>query len=395
MKRRLWLAAGCAHCVGLFSGMARADADLRPSLPAVEPNWATPKRFDRPEVSTDEGGLWAMMDREETRLRRSPFLMRDEGLREYLQGIACKLGAAHCADIRVYPIRTPYFNASMAPNGMMQVWSGLLLRVDNEAQLAAVLGHEIGHYMQRHTLDRLRDIKARAAFGTFMAMFGLVGAIGQLAALAGAFGFSRDQERQADLIGLKLMQQAGYEPRAAAAVWDQLRAELTASAGGDPTQRNPLFASHPPSDERSATLTRLAANAPAGHGGDAEYAAKLAPFQFDLLEDELRRGQFDETLILLDRKVAAVPTRADLLYFRAETRRLRAKAGDTEPALADLARAVEMGGEPAQTHRCLGYIEQRRSQWGAARSAFTRYLEHAPTAPDAALIQGYLTQMPA
>ena len=99
MTRQQWLAAGCAHCVGLFSGMTRADADLRPSLPEVEPNWATSKRFDHPEVSTDEGGLWAMLDREETRLRRSPFLMRDEGLRDYLQGIACKLGAAHCADI--------------------------------------------------------------------------------------------------------------------------------------------------------------------------------------------------------------------------------------------------------------------------------------------------------
>ena len=54
-------------------------------------------------------------------------------------------------------VRTPYFNASMAPNGMMQVWSGLLLRVDNEAQLAAVLGHEIGHYLARHSVERLRD----------------------------------------------------------------------------------------------------------------------------------------------------------------------------------------------------------------------------------------------
>ena len=86
----------------------------------------------------------------------------------------------------------------MAPNGMLQIWSGLLLRVENEAQLAAVLGHEIGHYLQRHTLDHLRDAKSRCAFATFMAAFGVVGLVGQMATLASAFTFTRDQEREAD-----------------------------------------------------------------------------------------------------------------------------------------------------------------------------------------------------
>ena len=81
----------------------------------------------------------------------------DLKLHAYVEDIACRLGASHCPDIRVHIVRTPWFNASMAPNGMMQVWSGLLLRADNEAQLAAVLGHEIGHYISRHSVERLRD----------------------------------------------------------------------------------------------------------------------------------------------------------------------------------------------------------------------------------------------
>ena len=101
----------------------------------------------RPNCTGDEGGLWAMMDREETRLRRSPFRMRNVELDKYLSGIACQLAADHCPDIRVYAMRTPYFNASMAPNGMLQIWSGLLLRMENEAQLAAIVAHEIGHYV--------------------------------------------------------------------------------------------------------------------------------------------------------------------------------------------------------------------------------------------------------
>ena len=131
MKRRRWLQWGCAHCAAL-GGLA-----------AAQTAWEVPPRFARPDVASDEGGLWALMDREEARLRRSPFRMREEPLGRYLRDLACRLGASHCPDIHVYAVRTPFFNASMAPNGMMQVWSGLLLRMENEAQLAAILAHEI------------------------------------------------------------------------------------------------------------------------------------------------------------------------------------------------------------------------------------------------------------
>jgi predicted Zn-dependent protease len=385
MKRRHLLAAGCAHCAGLWSGAAWPQASDGGA-------WIAPDRFAKPDLGSDEGGLWAMMEREETRLRRSPFVMRDPALREYLQGIACKLGGSHCPDVRVYPVRTPFFNASMAPNGMMQVWSGLLLRVDNEAQLAGVIGHEMGHYMQRHMLDRLRDIKARTAFSTFMAAFGLVGLVGQLAAAASAMAFSRDQEREADGIGLALMRRAGYDPREAGKVWGNLRAELEAVPGGDPTKSSPLFATHPPSDERSETLARLAESAGSGFVGDAQYAQKLAPFQFQLLDDEIKRGQHGETLALLDRLVKRSPQRADLLYFRGETRRLRADGEDLANALLDLQQAIALGDEPAQVYRAIGYIHQKQERGAEARAAFSRYVDRAPEAPDANLIRAYLTE---
>ena len=386
MRRRAVLRAGCAHCAGWLGAGAFGTAAAQAS------NWAAPARFSRPDIASDEGGLWALTDREETRLRRSPFLMRDAALRDYLQGIACKLAGEHCPDVRVYPVRTPFFNASMAPNGMMQVWSGLLLRVENEAQLAAVIGHEIGHYLQRHLVDRLRDAKSRSAFGTFLALFGAAGMLGQLAMLAGAFGFSRDQEREADAIGLALMTQAGYDPREAAKVWDNLRAELAAAPGKDPNESSPMFATHPPSDERSATLTRLAEAATGGFVGRQEYADRLRSLQFGLLDDELKRGQYAQALVLLDRLIAGGPTRADLHYFRGEARRLRAGDGDLDAAVADLQRAIALGGEPPQAHRSLGYIHQKRNEAAQAREAFGRYLERSPDAPDANLIRLYVTE---
>ena len=154
MRRRRFV-GGCG-AAGL--GMMAAASAL-----AEVGEWPMPARFSRPDLASDEGGLWALMDRDETRLRRSPLLMADASLRDYLQGVVCRLGGEHCADVRVYPMRTPWFNASMAPNGMVQVWSGLLLRVDNEAQLAAVLAHELAHYLQRHSVERLRDARGRSA----------------------------------------------------------------------------------------------------------------------------------------------------------------------------------------------------------------------------------------
>jgi beta-barrel assembly-enhancing protease len=389
MNRRRWLLAGCAHCA-LWAGAGTRHA-LAQSPQNTNSNYAAPSRFNRPDIQSDEGGLWALMDREETRLRRSPFRMRDDALRDYLQALVCKLGGEHCADVRVYALRTPFFNASMAPNGMMQVWSGLLLRVDNEAQLAAVLAHEIAHFLQRHTVERLRDAKARSAFGTFVGLFGLVGALASLATLAGSFGFSREQEREADQIGLVLMEKAGYDPREAAKVWDNLIAELSANPEADPSKNSPMFATHPASAERSRMLAERAA---AGRGvlGDEAYEARLAPWRFELLADELKRGRFDESLVLLQRMLVRQPQHPELLFYRGETYRLRAKDGDAELALLDLQAAAAVGNEPAVTHRSLGYLHRGQARSDAARVSFERYLEKAPNAADAALIRHHLTE---
>jgi predicted Zn-dependent protease len=392
MNRRRWLVAGCGHCLALAALGVRAQAPERtPEAPAP---WTMPERFARPDLASDEGGLWAMMDREEARLRRSPFLMRDATLRSYLQDLACRLSGPHCPDVRVYPVRTPLFNASMAPNGMLQVWSGLLLRVENEAQLAAVLGHEMGHYLQRHALERMRDARSRSAFATLIGAFGVVGLAGQAAAYVTMFAFSRDQEREADAIGLTLMRDAGYDPREAAKIWDNLRAELAAAPNAEAAQANPMLATHPASQERSATLRQLAEGATGGNLGAAEYAAAVQAIRPLLLDDELRRGQYGQMLVLMDRLVAAAPERADLFFCRGEARRLRAHDGDLDAALDDFGRAIALGREPPAVHKSLGLIHRARSEDAEAAAAFRRYLELAPDAPDARLIRSYLSEGP-
>jgi predicted Zn-dependent protease len=358
---------------------------------AQSQNWSAPARFARPDTASDEGGLWAMMDREESRLRRSPFTLRDAQLRGYVQDIACRLGGEHCPDIRVYLMRTPFFNASMAPNGMMQVWTGLLLRVENEAQLAAVLGHEIGHYMARHSVDQLREARSRSAAATVMSLFGWVGLIGQLGVAASMMSYSRENEREADRIGLLLMHKAGYATDEAAKVWRDLQLELKERPDGG--ARNPLFATHPAPEDRQQELAALAATYQGGETNAAEWQKRVQPFLRDWLIEEVKRGQHEETLALLTRLARDIPARPEYLVARGETYRLRGGNDDFDKALADYQAAVSFEGVPPEAYRGLGMIQRMRDQPAEARTNLLRYLELAPQAPDAGMIKSYVEEL--
>jgi predicted Zn-dependent protease len=380
VKRRRFLAGGCAACAALWARFASAQDD-----------WHMPARFTRPDTATDEGGLWAMMDRQEARTRRSPFVLGDAKLHAYITQIACRLAGEHCPDMRVYLLRTPLFNASMAPNGMMQVWTGLLLRMDNEAQLAAVLGHEIGHYLQRHSIERLRDAKSRSAFGQFLGAFGVLGAIGQVGVLASMFAYGREHELQADQIGVTLMHRIGYDTAEAAKVWQNLLLEQKQRPDGG--QANPLFATHPPSDDRMQALVQVAQASPGGTANEAPWQESVKPFVHEWLSEEVKRGQHEESIALLTRLATRSPKAAEYLWARGEVYRLRAKDADIDLALKDFQNAVAVGSEPPETHRGLGYIYRTRNDATEARASFQRYLEAAPQAPDSAMIKSYLEEL--
>ena len=157
------------------------------------------KPGERPAIQSQEAGLWMQVDRMEASLKASGRLVNDPELLAYLNAIVCRVETPYCEDIRIYVVDTPYFNATMAPNGMMQVWSGLLLRTENEAQVAYIFGHEMAHFTRRHSLQRWVDIqnKANAAavfsMATSVAGVGYAGQIGEMAALASILAYSREQ----------------------------------------------------------------------------------------------------------------------------------------------------------------------------------------------------------
>lgn len=393
-SRRAVLRSGCLHCLGiagLFSGRPALAQETTPAQPATAAP-ELPTRFTRPALDTDEGGLWAMMDRQETRLRRSPFVVRDTQLTQYLQDLTCRLAGDHCPDVRTYLVRTPLFNANMAPNGMMQIWTGLLLRMENEAQLAAVLGHEIGHYLERHSLERLRDAKSRAAFGQFLGLFGAIGSLGQLGLLAGSFSFSREHETRADRLGMQLLQRAGYDGQQAAQVWDNLLGELKVTGGEEAGRRSPMMATHPPVETRRDDLLKLAGGT-SGQTGTKEFQSVTTAHRFDWLQDEIKRGQYEESLILFDRMLKQNAADAQLLFARGEVYRQRNGTTDDEKALTDLIHATRLGQPPALAYRSLGLLHKQRMEKAEAAKAFEQYLTAAPDATDINLIKTYIAEL--
>lgn len=379
---------GCALCgLAALAAAGRAPAQGGPFLaPGYQPR------------DSDEVGLWRLMDRAERELKASRFVVRDPLLDAYVHDIVCRLGKEHCPDLRVYIVRTPRFNASMAPNGMMQVWTGLFLRCLDEAQLAAIIGHEMGHYLRRHSIERWRDARDKADVGAFLGLglsaagVGWAGDVANLALIASIFAYSRDNEREADEIGLQLMRKAGYAPLAAAEVWEQLIAEL--KAGTAERGQNLLFATHPEPEERIVALRAAAeaADGKTGERGHARYLQKLGGVRKTIARDELALRQYGRSERVFDHLLARSPDDGLLWYAKGEVYRLRGEADDLGRAAAAYAKALAVADAPAETYRSVMLVELKRGDRARAQDALASYLERIPDAADAGALKMLISQ---
>jgi predicted Zn-dependent protease len=146
----------------------------------------------------------------------------------------------------------PVVNAFALPGGHVYVTRGLMTHLTSEAQLAAVIGHEIGHVAARHAVTQLS--KARIARVGVLAGSILSPALGGAAARGLEmlfFKYSRDDERQADDLGLRYMVAQGYDPREMPRVFEVLRRVSQARDG----ERIPGWRStHPSEEERIRTI---------------------------------------------------------------------------------------------------------------------------------------------
>ncbi len=373
--------------------------------PVIPPGYAA--------VDEDEKGMWQVFDRLENDIANSNLVVKDPELNSYVRNVVQRLlGEEAAADFRIYIVRNPDFNASMAPNGMMIVHTGLLARMRNEAQLAAVLGHEAGHYYRRHSVERWRDIKSKTAI---MSVLSIAGAAASGAAsdttwdsswydLANAinvgimlsiFQYSREHEREADAYGLRLLAESGYAPHQASAVWGQLIAERKASA----EERNKRYkdysrsamSTHPPSESRMNDLNLSADELDAailgGSGGDAgteSWRRATTPIFSSLLAEQIRLNDSGASIHLIN-SLAEGGWTSDLHYYLGLAYSLRGKEGDSELAAQAYAKAVQFDDPIPEAYRAHGYAQIKAGDKEEGHAALSRYLELRPDAPDAAM----------
>lgn len=351
-----------------------------------------------PAESADEQGLWMEFEDMERRLRQSALLVRDPDLNNYINEIVCRVAGPYCNDFRVYLVRNPGFNASMTATGMMQIWTGLIVRASSTDDIAAVVGHEIAHYTRLHSLHGFRNLRAQMARASFFdiglaVITGVAVPVGQAAALLNYLAFNREQETEADLLGARLLAEAAYNPHASYRVWNQLLGEEEAAIA---KREDPgLFAqTHPNSADRAKYLKSFVEGrygpADIENTADEAFLTILNMNYLSLMEDQLDTNRFGRTRDMLTRHTRIGVERGLVNYFFGEMYRQRNEPGDQELAIAAYTKSIEGNMTPPDAFKNLAYLRLKRGEEAEAMKQFRNYLDADPDASDRAMIEFYL-----
>ncbi|RKF29939.1 M48 family metalloprotease [Paraburkholderia fungorum] len=212
-------------------------------------------------------------------LRRDPDYLDDWLVRDYLNSVAAKLSAAASAlyiggyrpAFELFAVRDAQINAFSLPGGFIGVNTGLIVTTQTESELASVLGHEMGHVLQRH-ISRMITTGERSSYAALAGLlFGILAGVlahsgdlgsaiaigGQAYAVDNQLRFSRSAEHEADRVGFLLLAGAGYDPYAMTTFFGRLDRAAMSDTG------IPAYArTHPLTGERIADMEDRARRAP-------------------------------------------------------------------------------------------------------------------------------------
>ena len=320
-------------------------------------------------------------------------LVVDPGLTAYVKQVGQRLAAVSDRELPyefvVINESTP--NAWALPGGKIAVHRGLLTELDSEAELAAVLGHEIVHAAARHgakSMERGMLLQGVAVAAAITANQSDYGSVIMTAAGLGlqliTQKYGRDAERESDFYGMEYMSRAGYDPAAAVALQETF---VRLSEGRNSNWLEGLFASHPPSVERvqnnRATLAQLPAG---GERGEARYQAAVSRLmetrEAYAAHDRGRKALVEgDTASALSEAEAALRIEPLESQFHALRGDVRSAQGRWADALTNYERAVNLnpGYFYPLMRRGLAYHQLRNDL--AASNDLERSLELLPSAP--------------
>ena len=341
-------------------------------------------------LEEDEKGLWSQAEEAETRFEAGGILYADAELEAYLDGVARRLDPPGFAAIpfRIRVVRNPYLNAFTMPNGRIYVHTGMLARMENEAQLATLLAHEMTHATHRHSVREHRDLKNNAAFA--FGLNSILPGIGSLAGFSGVRGFSREMETEADDEGLRLVAKAGYDVSEAPKLFAQLKEQLQ-----EENQTEPFFyGTHPALDARIEHYRKLIPLAqkgrPVGVTNADEFLRRTREVVYQNALLDLRAGRFVAAERGARKYASLDPSAARGPFLLGELNRQRSGQGGAQEALAEYRRAVELDAAYPEAYRAIGLLLLKSGDQAGAREAFEKYLSLAPQAGDRAYIEQYM-----
>jgi predicted Zn-dependent protease len=377
------------------------------------------------------------------RFEKQGAVYHDAGLDTYLT----RVGNAVAADKKIENVewkfralRDPVPNAFALPNGSIYINTGLLALLEDENQLAAVVAHEVTHVTHRHTYLRNRSIRKKVlainilnTIGTWNPITGpaglaidLIATISPLMLAISVFGYSREQEKEADLEGLKYATAAGFVPEGMPNSFKAMQKDLEGE------QVNSFWADHPKLQERvTYTSSCIAADArklsddDAKHAKD-DYLAVMEAVDRHNIDLAINAGRFRSAVFVSQKLVDMRPESSENIYYLAESYRTlgprnaqltdrqlssgeKKKAAKTrskrtfEEMEADLLktpagqeawkansqkaeqlflRALELNRFNTSAHRGLGMLYEKLERKQDAASEYAKYLELAPNAID-------------
>lgn len=328
---------------------------------------------------------------------------RDPALESYVQGVGMRLAkASHRPELgytfRVVNSSVP--NAFALPGGFVTINRGLLVGLSSEAEMAAVLGHEIGHVTAKHSVAGYQRALAANVLlaGVSVATGGSQAAMQLSGVTAGLInnGFSREQEREADWLGIDYMVKAGYNPQGAVNLQEYFFRQL--EGGKNPMFVEGLFRTHPFSKERLENAkARIANRYPETKGNpnltlnETEFlrnTARLREVQkaYDLSDEGdklLREKKFAEAL---DRYQAAAAREPGQAPFHASIGRVHLIRKEYPPAEAALRKAAQLDANYFEPHFLLGVLHHQQNEHREAIPELSRSMDLLPTKEGAALL---------
>jgi len=352
----------------------------------------------------DEQRIWDQSQEEQVRLDQSDHVYDNEEITAYVNQVAAKLVPSNLKDmgfhVQVQVLSNPMLNAFAFPHGVIYLHTGILARMENEAQLATLLGHEFTHASHRHAIQSMRSIKSTSntlgTLGVVFVPFGLLGSVamvlGNVGGVAAVNGYSRSFEAEADRVGLDLVVAAGYDPHESPKLFEHLKHDLEEQDLDEPF----FFGTHPRLNDRIDEYQEILEERYATQSGvtnQETFLTVMQPLFLDNAKLDVASGRFASAEAGIHRYLSRHPHDAQGQYWLGEVYRQRGEEGDEEKAFQTFSHAVELSPSFADPHRSLGIMHFKREQWNDAENEFAQYLSLSPTASDREFIQSYVEQL--